>query len=506
MFPAVSLRPRAAGWRALLLLALASASLPAAAQSMACGTYRQDDGHATLTIESEAHGFIAGPYQATEQLRLARQDNILAMGNLSTGALENREFSDDDRTITGGYHDFHLERAAACKPVPDMVEGSCMANTSDCLDALPRAEPAQLHAWCSEGIEVACNTLYDHYQMEADRELPQLTGTEPVMPDICREESPAYEADSCMAMVKVMASELIGRSIMGLDKSRRAPLTDAQLDELTALCRQQQAETFCDKVADALWTGGRLQPSLDALQRSCAQRADAYACTPAKALAPLSALGAASLAAVPASALPCGSYEATNGLLSELRFVDTGLVEVPGLDTRLRARLQDGQIHIRRDVGSDFVLQPLANGNLAGIDRDHRYAYFVRKPASAEGSCKPPLAFVEIPMPLDCPTVGRRNGAEACCSDGKLLGCKVAGEARYKAEKWAASLPYFETLCSAGVREGCLAMAEVYAKTADPKIPHAMAALCAKDAKGTHVACDVDATRNWPALKAAAMP
>ena len=49
-------------------------------------------------------------------------------------------------------------------------------------------------------------------------------------------------------------------------------------------------------------------------------------------------------------------------------------------------------------------------------------------------------------------------------------------------------------------------MAEVYAKTADPKIPQAMAALCAKDGKGTHVACDVDATRNWPALKAAATP
>jgi hypothetical protein len=37
---AVPFRPRAAGWRSLLLLALASASLPAAAQSMACGTYK----------------------------------------------------------------------------------------------------------------------------------------------------------------------------------------------------------------------------------------------------------------------------------------------------------------------------------------------------------------------------------------------------------------------------------------------------------------------------------
>ncbi len=47
-------------------------------------------------------------------------------------------------------------------------------------------------------------------------------------------------------------------------------------------------------------------------------------------------------------------------------------------------------------------------------------------------------------------------------------------------------------------------MAAVYSHTADPKIPQAMAALCAKDGEGTHVACDVDATRNWPSLKAEA--
>ena len=67
---AVSPRRRMTTWRVMLLLALAvPASLPAAAQSMACGTYLQDDGNASLTIESEAHGFLSDPYQATERLR-----------------------------------------------------------------------------------------------------------------------------------------------------------------------------------------------------------------------------------------------------------------------------------------------------------------------------------------------------------------------------------------------------------------------------------------------------
>lgn len=50
MSAAVFLRPRAAGWRSLLLLALVSASLPAAAQSMACGTYKDSSGNTTLTL------------------------------------------------------------------------------------------------------------------------------------------------------------------------------------------------------------------------------------------------------------------------------------------------------------------------------------------------------------------------------------------------------------------------------------------------------------------------
>jgi len=141
---AVLPRPRTAGWRFLLVFALAAASVPAAAQSMACGVYKDSSGNTTLTIESEGHGFLSGPYQATEDLRMVRQENVLGTGNLSTGRLENWYFSNDDRTVSTPYREFTRESAAACRTMPEPIEGGCVMNTSECLEALPEAEPLQL--------------------------------------------------------------------------------------------------------------------------------------------------------------------------------------------------------------------------------------------------------------------------------------------------------------------------------------------------------------------------
>ena len=169
-------------------------------------------------------------------------------------------------------------------------------------------------------------------------------------------------------------------------------------------------------------------------------------------------------------------------------------------EPRLRARVQDGRILIRRDVGSDFVLQPLrAMAPLwPGWTRTTATATTSAWTSPAT-SCQPPPAFVEIPQPLDCPILARKGGAASCCSDGKLLGCKVAGEELHSAEKWAQAQPYFIKLCSAGVRDGCLWLAAGCAHTADPKVPQTMQAgdLHQGRRKGTYVACDIDATRDW---------
>lgn len=383
----VALRHRAAGWRSLLLLALASASLPAAAQSMACGTYKDSGGTITLTIESEGHGFLSGPYQATEELRIARQEDVLGTGNLSTGRLENWYFSDNDRTINTPYREFTREHAAACKTMPEPIEGGCVMYTSECLEALPEAAPVKLHAWCAEGVGAACTQLLETYQQQAKDAAPETS--EPPMPEICKEESPSFDAEGCTAVARKIASEMMGKALLGLQHSVDAPLPPAQLDELTELCRVQQGETFCADVAEALWSGGRLQQARDALQRCCAQRADAPACGPAKDLAVLASASASALTPVPATAMPCGSFEAERSVLSQLRFLEGGVVEAGGREQPLRASLREGRILIHRDIGSDFVLQLLQNGNLVGIDSGNRFAYYERKPAAGNARCTP---------------------------------------------------------------------------------------------------------------------
>ncbi|WP_350259684.1 hypothetical protein [Stenotrophomonas riyadhensis] len=384
---AVPLRPRAAGWRFLLSLALASASLPAAAQSMACGTYKDSGGTITLTIESEGHAFLSGPYQATEELRIARQEDVLGTGNLSTGRLENWFFSDNDRTINTPYREFTRDHAAACKTMPEPIEDGCVMNTSECLEALPEAAPVKLHAWCAEGVGAACTQLLETYQQQAKDAAPETS--EPPMPEICKEESPSFDAEGCTAVARKIASEMMGKALLGLQHSVDAPLPPAQLDELTELCRVQQGETFCADVAEALWSGGRLQQARDALQRSCAQRADAPACGPAKDLAVLASASASALTSVPATAMPCGSFEAERSVLSQLRFLEDGVVEAGGREQPLRASLREGRILIHRDIGSDFVLQLLQNGNLVGIDSGNRFAYYERKPAAGNARCTP---------------------------------------------------------------------------------------------------------------------
>ncbi|WP_286070368.1 hypothetical protein [Stenotrophomonas sp. 57] len=387
MSAAVFLRPRAAGWRSLLLLALASASLPAAAQSMACGTYKDSSGNTTLTLESEGHGSLSGPYQATENLLIARQEDVLGTGNLSTGQLENWYFSDNDRTISTPYREFTREHAAACKAMPEPVEDGCVMNTSECLEALPEAAPVKLHAWCAEGVGAACMRLLETYQEQANAAAPKVT--DPPTPEICKEESPSFDAEGCMAAARKVASQMAGEALLGLRHSVDAPLPPAQLDELAALCREQRGETLCEAAAESLWSGGRLQQAREALQLACAQRADAPSCGPAKDLAAVAGATAAALEPIAATALPCGSFVAERSVLSQLRFLDGGIVEAGGEDVRLRASLRDGQVLLHRDVGSDFVLQLLQNGNLVGVDSGNRFAYYERKATAGNVRCTP---------------------------------------------------------------------------------------------------------------------
>ncbi len=264
------------------------------------------------------------------------------------------------------------------------------------------------------------------------------------------------------------------------------------------MCRTQTGGTFCANAAEALWDAGRLIPARDALQRACTLGKDPRACARA---APLAGLDAKALTPVAATALPCGSYVAGQGLMDHLPFGDGGMID-SGFGGKLRARLVDGDIRVRHDQGDDFVFKRLVNGNLIGMDSWNRYSYYERTGEAQQ--CSAPVVFVETPLPQDCPTLGREGGAQACCAAGKLQGCNAAGHHLALRNRWAEAAPFYMTLCTAGVREGCENLATVYEHTGDEALPEQMAALCAKDDNGTHVACDVHATRNWGLMQVSA--
>ena len=380
---------------------------------------------------------------------------------------------------------------------------SCRAEIDTCLNDTLFASNDRLRQWCREDVPAACKRLLANFQTEA-REANTLAATQdnaldPPEPEVCKPASAQYDQAACLDAAREAMGQAFAKALLGgLAAADASPLPAAQLDEITTLCQAQTQGTFCAKAAEALWEAGRLAPARDALQRACTQGKDPRACERA---APLAKLDAKALSPLAATALPCGSYVASQGLMDHLPFGDGGMID-SGFGGKLRARLVDGDIRVRHDQGDDFVFKRLANGNLIGMDSWNRFSYYEHTGQTQQ--CSAPVVFVETPLPQDCPTLGREGGAQACCAAGKLQGCNAAGHQLALRDRWAEAAPFYMTLCTAGVREGCENLATVYEHTGDEALPEQMAALCAKDGKGTHVACDVHATRNWGLMQVSA--
>lgn len=489
--------------RCLMVSVLALTSLPAAAESMLCGTFKAEDTGTTLTLQSPNEGFRQIPEQPPEPYLVSRLGNELKLGDLDNGGVWTLTMSEGGRRLSDGVSAYRLQQAARCQPAAVFPPTSCRAQIGTCLHELPLANSTTLRQWCGEGVPAACKGLLANYQSEA-RDARNAAGPaeddpELAEPAVCKPDSGSYDQAACLeaareVMGKAMAKALLG----GLAAGAPAPLPAAQLDEITALCRAQTAGTFCAKAADALWEAGRLLPARDALQLACTRGQDPRACQRA---APLAGLDARALAPLAATALPCGSYLADQGLMDHLAFGDGGMID-SGFGGKLRARLVDGDIRVRHDQGDDFVFKMLANGNLIGMDSWNRFGYYQRVGEARQ--CSAPVVYVETPLPQDCPGISRPGAAQACCAAGKLQGCNAAGHQLALADRWAEAAPFYLKLCAAGVREGCENLASVYEHTGDDQLPAQIEAICAKDGKGTHVACDVHATRNWALLQVSA--
>ncbi|MBW8374879.1 hypothetical protein [Stenotrophomonas sp.] len=493
------------GWRATLFTLFTAVSLPAVAatQAMVCGTFASEDSGTTLTLHSANEGVRQIPGQAPEPYLLSRLGDELKLADLDNGGVGSLTLADSGRRLSDRFNTYRLQKAARCRPAAVFPAGSCRAEIGSCLHDMLFASNDRLRQWCSEEVPAACKRLLANFQSEA-REARTLAATQDEGPDrdapaVCKPDSVQYDQAACLEAARDAMGQAFAKALLGgLGAADASPLPAAQLDEITTLCRTQTGGTFCANAAEALWDAGRLIPARDALQRACTLGKDPRACERA---APLAGLDAKALTPVAATALPCGSYVAGQGLMDHLPFGDGGMID-SGFGGKLRARLVDGDIRVRHDQGDDFVFKRLVNGNLIGMDSWNRYSYYERTGEAQQ--CSAPVVFVETPLPQDCPTLGREGGAQACCAAGKLQGCNAAGHHLALRNRWAEAAPFYMTLCTAGVREGCENLATVYEHTGDEALPEQMAALCAKDGNGTHVACDVHATRNWGLMQVSA--
>jgi hypothetical protein len=493
------------GWRATLFTLFTAVSLPAVAatQAMVCGTFASEDSGTTLTLHSANEGVRQIPGQAPEPYLLSRLGDELKLADLDNGGVGSLTLADSGRRLSDRFNTYRLQKAARCRPAAVFPAGSCRAEIGSCLHDMLFASNDRLRQWCSEEVPAACKRLLANFQSEA-REARTLAATQDEGPDrdapaVCKPDSVQYDQAACLEAARDAMGQAFAKALLGgLGAADASPLPAAQLDEITTLCRTQTGGTFCANAAEALWDAGRLIPARDALQRACTLGKDPRACERA---APLAGLDAKALTPVAATALPCGSYVAGQGLMDHLPFGDGGMID-SGFGGKLRARLVDGDIRVRHDRGDDFVFKRLVNGNLIGMDSWNRYSYYERTGEAQQ--CSAPVVFVETPLPQDCPTLGREGGAQACCAAGKLQGCNAAGHHLALRNRWAEAAPFYMTLCTAGVREGCENLATVYEHTGDEALPEQMAALCAKDGNGTHVACDVHATRNWGLMQVSA--
>ena len=379
MTPAVPPRRRIVGWRLLLLPALILGSVPAAAQSMICGTFKAEDTGTRVTLQSPSQGYRQIPEQPPEPFLLSRHDDTLTLADLDNGGVWSMTVHDDGRRLQDQFSTYRLQQAAACQPAAVVPATACRADIGNCLRDITFADNDRLRQWCREDVPAACKRLLANYRSEArDAQKPAAARDDDLdlaEPAVCKPDAGAYDPDACLEAAREALGQAVAKTLLGsLGIGAPVVLPPAQLDEISAMCRAQTIGTFCAKAAEALWEASRMIPARDALQRACTRGHDPRACQRA---APLAVLDAKALTPEAAVALPCGSYVAEQGLIAHLGFGDGGMID-SGLGGKLQARLVDGDIRVRHDQGEDFVFKPLANGNLIGMDSWNRFAYYQR--------------------------------------------------------------------------------------------------------------------------------
>lgn len=504
----------------IALLLLTWAQQAAATGLPRCGLFAAEGGGNQLRVDGPDRGVAKNTHISDRPFVVQEIDGELSLVNLTFGVASGLNVQRGGRVLQQGNTRYRLIQPAACLPPVEHAPGSCLADAQRCLDRHHHElSLTALESACAEGVPFLCQRLPDRYR-EADQAPGSDTPTEAQIaviqatmekemaemdfPRQCRKDDPAADTEACMAILEerpelveavataIRTASMAAKMVEVFSPAAKPALSDARLQRLQDLCTQVGESDFCMEVATLQWTAGNLQDGRAALQMAC-EGGNETSCRQAAALRALDG----ELLPQAASAVPCGHYVASGGLLDELTFGDGGLVEV-GYGSRVRARVQDGQIRMRHELGGDYVLQPLANGDLLGLDDSMRFERFQRQPGSAQ--CSAPLVFDEIPFPQDCPRASVDGEAEACCAAGRMQGCNVLGSRAALGGKWVEASQHYQKVCQAGIREGCENLASVMENSSSVDVRPMLEAVCEAEGSGRHVACDVLATRNWSLL------
>lgn len=482
-------------WRTALLVALCGLAPQAFSTPLSCGSYKTESGYSELVIESANRAVRRNQDMTPTPYLIEQHGQTLQVADLASGFSSEYRISADGRKISDSFNDYVLSKAATCKAATPAAANSCRADIGQCIAQAGSATPVQLQQWCREDLPFACTQLLHDYQ-QAARAATQTPPDDPDLlePDVCKENSSTFNEQACQEAASEAIAKAMGKLLLGGLNRAAAVLPAAQLAELMQLCRSQPNGDFCSSVAEVHWDAGQYLLARDALQLACSPGQNSSACGKA---AGLTDLRQSDLSAAPASVLPCGDYRASTGLIDELGFGDRGLVAL-SLGSQLRARLENGRVHLRHDKGDDFVFRSLDRQRLLGIDQWNRYALYQREGGAEH--CSAPVLYLEVPLQQDCPSGASSSGAQACCDAGKMQGCNTIGHQKALAGDWQGAAPYYLKMCSAGLRVGCENLVSVYGNTGDERIRGTITELCRRDASGTHVACDIDATSNWSML------
>jgi hypothetical protein len=472
---------------ALLVCGVGIAAAAHAADGPRCGLYRAaeyEGAETRLVLRSPTVARVEDGADRYDAL-VRREGGVLRLYRLRDGVTFDYALDGDTLISAEGFGaDLRLADPAPCEHSAPPVPGSCAADPEACF-AVDDSDGLRRH--CDAGVPFACDRLIERWTREAALTPEQRARPKPAPPPECREGEASYDEAACLRTV----SALLATEMRDVFAERDAlPLPAAQLDYAAAACDRTGTANVCQRAAEALWNAARFADAVPLLRRACDAGGDDALCGHARALA---ALPPADLRPQTPQTLPCGDYASGDGLYGTLAFGDRGRVSL-GIGQTLRARLEDGRVRIRHDKGGDFVLQPIGGGRYLGIDRWTQYAVYTRQGGASE--CAAPVTWREVPLKADCdPTAGT---LEACCAKGSLQGCNGLGHQHALAGRWADAAPHYETVCRAGVREGCENLVQVFARTGDAQIRARMEALCATDPR--HVACDVADTADWESV------